>query len=124
MSKNINKKEVDDIIQNTLVNIKNIIDTNTIVGTPITMGMATIVPVTKVSVGVITGAGEISNKKNSALPFAGGSGSGFNLTPMGFVSIINDKVQFLPIDNSIVYSDIFAIARGFVNNISGDSNEK
>ena len=124
MSKNINKCEVDEIIQNTLTNLKKIIDTNTIVGEPITFGVTTIVPVSKVSVGVITGAGELNNKKCNTLPFAGGSGSGFNLTPMGFVSIVNDKVKFLPIDNSIVYSDLITFARGFINNISGDVNEK
>ena len=124
MSKKIINHNVDEIIQNTLNNIKKIIDTNTIVGEPIMLGATTIIPVSKVSVGIITGAGEMNNKRSCNLPFAGGSGSGFNLTPMGFVSVTNDKVKFLPIDNSIVYSDLITAARGFVNNFAGDVNEK
>ena len=124
MSKKIMKQNVDEIIQNTLSNIKKIIDTNTIVGEPIVLGVTTIIPVSKVSVGLITGAGEMYNKRASNLPFAGGSGSGFNLTPMGFISVTNDKVKFLPIDGSIVYSDLITAARGIVSNLAGEAHEK
>ena len=124
MSKKSNNQNIDSIIQNTINNIKNILDNNVMVGEPITIGSNTIIPVTKVSVGIITGAGEMNSKKSSVLPFAGGSGSGFNLTPMGFVAISESNIKFIPIDNSAIYSDIFNVMGGILNNILGESDAK
>ena len=123
MSKNINKSDIDNIIQNTINNLKKVIETNTIVGTPVVVGNITIIPISKVSIGIISGAGEMNNKKTTILPFAGGSGSGFNLTPMGFISIADNDVKFSPIDESVMYADVMNIAKGIVNNLMGDNNE-
>ena len=85
--------------------IKNIIDVDTVIGEQITTldGMK-IIPVTKVSVGFVAGGGEYSQnlpikKQKKDYPFAGGSGTGFSITPIGFLIEKNDIIKFISADN-------------------------
>ena len=101
------KKPVENVLEETLKNLKNIIDVNSIVGEPIVQGTTTIIPISKVSVGYVGGGGEYNNKKKKKYdinyPFAGGSGGGCNITPIGFLIIDKSKIQFIRAmgDNSI-----------------------
>ena len=95
------KNPVENVLEQTLKNLRSIIDVDCIVGEPIKYDGATIIPISKVSVGFVTGGGEINNKKCKKqfnYPFAGGSGGGCNLTPIGFLVVVKDKVSFLKVD--------------------------
>lgn len=105
---------IENIMHSTMEELKSIVDVNTIVGTPIIAGYENVLlPVSKVSLGFISGGGEYSNRTNSEknaikkageafdktderYPFAGTAIAGMSLTPMGFVSVNNGNVKVLP----------------------------
>ena len=91
---------IGQLMQTTLENIKDMVDVNTVIGEPIpTSGGATIIPVSKVSFGFLSGGGEYDAAKQPAnmnLPFAGGSGAGVSVQPVGFLVVGQDGVKVLP----------------------------
>ena len=67
----------------------------------------TIIPISKVSVGFVSGGGEYNDlnaKRNSAeFPMAGGTGGGFSVSPMGFFVVSKDKFKLIRADKSTAY---------------------
>lgn len=88
------------LMQTTLENIKDMVDVNTVVGEPIAAGNgATIIPISKVSFGFVAGGGEYDTPRQpgpESLPFAGGSGAGVSVQPVGFLVVGADGVKMLP----------------------------
>ena len=118
-------KDINSLITSTIECIKSTIDSNTIIGTPINVDNTTIIPITKVSIGFVTGGGEIGSKYNKpALPFAGASTSGFNLTPVGFISIVNNVIQYQSIVEESVDKKLIELIINSVNKIVGENDEK
>ena len=60
---------LSDMMTNTMSKIKDMIDVNTVVGSPITTpGGVTIIPVTKVSIGYGGGGSDFTTKKHAREP--------------------------------------------------------
>ena len=95
---------IDTMMQTTMEHIRSMVDVNTVVGTPVTgTGGSTIIPISKVSFGFIAGGGEYQaeERKNHALsadhfPFAGGTGAGVSVQPVGFLVVDEGSVKVLP----------------------------
>lgn len=108
---------IENIMKSAMEEIKAMVDVNTIVGAPILTGDETmILPVSKVSLGFLSGGGEYSTdsgkpvrKSGTALdneangdeagrryPFAGTAVAGMSLTPMAFLSVNAGCVKVLP----------------------------
>ncbi|MBQ7655338.1 MAG: GerW family sporulation protein [Clostridia bacterium] len=90
---------IGDLMQTTLENIKDMVDVNTVIGEPIPTGSgATIIPVSKVTFGFVAGGGEYGNNQlpEEDKPFAGGSGAGVSVQPVGFLVVQQDGVKVLP----------------------------
>ncbi len=91
-----NENKLQDIIKTSLENIKNIVDANTVIGSPISLDNGTtIVPISKVSVGFASGGVDYSGKQNGNNPqklqnFGGGGGTGISVSPVGFLVIGKD----------------------------------
>lgn len=125
------EEQVNDIIKNAMEKLKNLVETNTVVGSPIKLeNNITLVPVSKINVGFVAGGGEVKCNlkkiKSENYPFAGGSGSGFNITPIGFLSINGDKIDFIAVDKMSVFKEWGKISTAFVKKIveSGDDEKK
>jgi sporulation protein YtfJ len=95
---------IDSMMQKTMESIRSMVDVNTVVGAPVT-GCAgtTIIPISKVSFGFIAGGGEyaVSDGRvrvtpEDAMPFAGGTGAGVSVQPVGFLVVGKDGVKMLP----------------------------
>ena len=95
-----------EIIQSTLEQLKEIVDVNTVMGAPIeTTAGVTIIPVTKVSVGLATAGLDYFSKNlpeklqdPSVSSFAGGGGSGVSVQPVGFLVVKpNGSVELLSV---------------------------
>ena len=95
-----------EIIENTLSKLKEMVDVNTVMGTPIeTAAGVTIIPITKVSVGLATAGLDYFSKnlpeklqEKEASNFAGGGGSGVSVQPVGFLVIKqNGNVELLSV---------------------------
>ena len=108
---------IEQIMETTLENLKQMIDVNTIVGDSMVMADGTmIVPVSKVNLGFVSGGGEYPDKQKSGgksypeglegkdkLPFAGGAGAGVSINPMAFLVVSGGKVQLLPVEGCTPY---------------------
>ena len=82
---------ISEIIKTALENVRGIADTGTVTGTPISVaGGTTIIPISKISVGIASGGAEYSGKKQNAAAknkFGGGGGTGITVNPVGFLII-------------------------------------
>ncbi len=91
---------ISGLMQTTLDKIKEMVDVNTIIGSPITSPDGTIIiPVSKVSYGFASGGTDINSKKDNARPgFGGGSGAGVTINPVGFLTVCKGEVKFVAIE--------------------------
>jgi uncharacterized spore protein YtfJ len=90
---------IDKLIDATFLRLKDIIDANTIIGNTIQLSDQTyIIPISSVSVGLISGGGELPGKKN-AKSLNGVATTGFNITPIGFVTINNGMINYIMSNN-------------------------
>lgn len=94
---------IGDLMQTAMASIKDMVDVNTVIGEPVqTDGGTTVIPISKVSFGYVTAGGDISSQEKAAaksegdFPFAGGSGAGVSVQPVGFLVVNGDSVRMLP----------------------------
>lgn len=95
---------IDNMMQTTMENIRSMVDVNTVVGSPVAGARdTTIIPISKVSFGFLAGGGEYavedSRSRTAAtdmLPFAGGTGAGVSVQPVGFLVVGENTVKVLP----------------------------
>lgn len=97
MQSEIDYNRINKVIETTLKNITNLIDVNTVVGSPIKSNDGElIIPVSKVTVGLLVGGGEYGKisifKSDSNLPYSAGNGAIVSVKPCGF--LIKDKDNF------------------------------
>lgn len=86
-----NENKIPEIIRSSMENIRAMVDANTVVGDPIaTEAGTTIIPISKISVGIASGGVDYNPKKeNQPRPqnFGGGGGTGLTVAPAGFLVI-------------------------------------
>ena len=90
------EKSVNSLLGITMDKVKEMVDVDTVVGTPIVTEGITLIPVSKVTYGLAGGGSDLPNKQNAQL-FGGGSGAGITVTPIAFLSIQNGKINVLPL---------------------------
>lgn len=109
MSKKVNDDElkksqpIENLISNTIKEIKSMVDSDVVVGKEILVGESgkKILPISRVSVGFVAGGGEYSkNQEKGRYPYAGGSGAGFSVIPMGVLVVDKTGVDYLKISQS------------------------
>ncbi len=103
MKDNYNNK-IEEVMTSAMKNLKSLIDVDIVVGNTIFADGLSIIPLTKVTLGFVSGGGEYYSelkeiKKGSEYPFSGGSGGGLNLQPIGFLVIKNKQVELVKIDS-------------------------
>lgn len=96
----MNEHPLNDLMSSTMEKIRAMADTNTVVGRPIAAGEVTIIPVSRVSLGVGVGGSDFASKNqkpgaNNA--FGGGSGAGISMDPIAFLIVRGDNVRLLPV---------------------------
>ena len=86
-----------DIMGITLEKIKEMVDADTVVGKPITsQDGTTVIPISKISYGFASGGSDLPKKTVNVDAFAGGSGAGVSVQPLGFLVISsNGEVKLL-----------------------------
>ena len=80
----------------TMTKIKQLVDTNTIVGNPITTPDGiTVIPVSRVSFGFGSGGGDRNGAKGAG--YVGGNGGGVKINPIGFLVIKDGACRMINI---------------------------
>ncbi len=93
-------KNLPNMLENTIAKIREMVDANTVIGTPITTpDGVTIIPVSKISVGVGGGGSDFVSKNvnKQENPFGGGAGGGVKVSPVAFLVVKEGSVRVLPI---------------------------
>lgn len=128
---NNNEHPINDLMGVTMEKIREMVDVNTIVGTPITCADgATIIPISKVSYGFASGGSDLPAKVEKDL-FGGGSGAGISIQPVAFLVILNGEVKLMQLSidastpNALInlVPDVMEKISGFMSS-RNDKNSK
>ena len=97
MENNMEKKSpLNDLMRSAVEKVREMADTNAIVGQPITTpDGVTLIPISKVSLGFGCGGGDYGKVQPKS--FGGGSGAGVNIAPVAFLVIKDGVTRVLPV---------------------------
>ena len=90
---------IENLMTTTMENIRDMVDVNTVVGDAIaTSDGSTVIPVSRVAFGFVAGGGEYKCAKQAVETpaFAGGTGAGVSVQPVGFIVVSGGQVRLLP----------------------------
>ena len=99
------KHPIENIMTTTMENIRDMVDVNTVIGEAIVnQDGSTVIPISRVCFGFVAGGGEYRcpsqpkapEGEARRMPFAGGTGAGVTLQPMGFLVTSAKSVRLLP----------------------------
>lgn len=89
-------KDVNELLGVSMDRIREMVDVDTVVGTPITVGAVTLIPVSRVTYGFAGGGTDLPSKSERQL-FGGGSGAGISVTPIAFLVVNDGRVSVMPL---------------------------
>ena len=94
---NEKKSKVSDLMQSTIDKVHQLVDTNAIVGQPITTpDGVTLIPISRVNFGFGSGGGDYG-KSMKGENFGGGGGAGVKIDPVAFLTIKDGVTRVLPV---------------------------
>jgi len=120
---------IENIMQTAMAEIKDMVDVNTVIGDPIlSTDGATIIPVSKVSFGFVSGGGEYGGAAQSGdesvFPFAGGASSGISIQPVGFLVVDEESVQMLSVGGKSTFEQIAGSVPQLISELKQASSKK
>lgn len=102
---------LETIMESTIGRLRELVDTNTVIGKPVSVGDGTLViPVSRITLGFVSGGGEYGTKNpvnktsfsidnsNRAYPFAGTLTAGVGVRPVAFLCVQGERISVLPAD--------------------------
>ena len=90
----MSEKNLEGLLNVSLENIKGLVDSNSIIGSPITTpDGTTIIPVSKVSFGFASGGTDGTNVRYGA-----GAGAGVTITPVAFIVVNQGNVRMIYVE--------------------------
>lgn len=92
-------QNLPNMLDSTIQKIREMVNVNTVVGDPIVAGDVTIIPVSKISIGLGGGGSDFVSKhvNHQENPFGGGVGAGVKVTPVAFLIIKDGNVRMMPV---------------------------
>ena len=88
------ENKLQEVVQATLAQIRNMIDADTVMGSPVeTSSGTTLIPLSKVAVGYATGGLDFNDKNGSQgkpQNFGAGGGTGISVQPIGILCVSKD----------------------------------
>ncbi len=93
-------KNLPNMLDSTIAKIRELVNANSVIGEPIvTADGTTIIPVSKISIGLGGGGSDFVSKNvnRQENPFGGGVGAGVQVTPLAFLVVKDGSVRMLPV---------------------------
>lgn len=128
MQTGIENNKINKAIETAIKSLGTIIDVNTVVGKPIkTENGDYVVPISKVTVGVLAGGGEYGKvnifKKGSDLPYSAGNGAIVSVKPCGFLLKEGQNYKLLSIAEN-PYEKLIEKASDFISELKKVPNNE
>lgn len=122
------KHPIEALMTTAMQNIKEMVDVNTVVGDAVETNDGTvIIPVSQVATGFAAGGGEyeLTNaSKSSELPFAGGSGAGVSVKPVGFLVVRMNDVRLISVSGNPLAERLIDLAPQIMDKLEGIFQKK
>ena len=119
------ENKIDNLVNNAIKNLSDLVDVNSVIGDPIATTTGTVIPISKVTVGYLSGGGEYGEvkyfKKDENYPFSGGNGAVVSLKPMGFLIDNGKECRLITIAN-YGFEKLLSICEDAIHSISSKSN--
>ena len=109
---NTEQKPVERVLDTAFTKIRTIVDADTAIGKPLVLDDGTaIIPISRVTMGMLTGGGEYSDVtgKSCEFPFAGGSGMGASVVPIGFLIRNDEGFKLLRLTDKSVFDKALSL---------------
>ena len=93
-------QNLPNMLDNTIEKVREMVDVNSVVGDPIvTDDGVTIIPISKVSIGLGGGGSDFvsKNANKQENPFGGGMAAGVKITPVAFLVVKDGNIRMLPV---------------------------
>jgi len=121
----MSEKNLEGMINISLEKVKGMVDSNSIIGAPITTpDGTTIIPVSKVSVGFGCGGSDFPSTSPKDM-FGGGTGGGVTIQPVAFLVLKGESVRMIQIaDKNNVVERVANMVPDAIDTISGFINKK
>ena len=123
-----NEHPIERIMDNAFVRLKGLVSADTVIGNAvITADGTSIIPISRVTMGFLTGGGEysdVSRESYDEYPFAGGSGAGVSVSPVGFLISDGKSVKLVGVDDKSVYDKILSVIPDIVSSFIHKKNDK
>ena len=93
-------ERVEQVLNNAIDGLKKMIDVDSVVGNPINISEnTTVIPVSKVSMGFVSG-GSSFGKSPASDNFGGGAGGGIKISPVAFLVVNDGNVRLVIVSES------------------------
>lgn len=112
-----------DVLQTIVSELRQMARSESIVGTPVTIGERTVVPITKLSFGFGAGGAE-GTRADKGSGFGGGGGGGAMIEPVAFLIMDKDRVQLLTTHKHGVVEAVLEAAPDLISSIRNWSEKK
>jgi len=114
---------ISDLIKNLLKESQEMLDSKTVVGTPIQAGDYTVIPVSKIVFGFGGGGGESPDQKTGGS--GEGAGGGWSIEPVAFIVLGKDGAKLMTIgDKDSLSTKLMDLAPKVVDTIKDFVDQK
>ncbi|NLX87924.1 MAG: sporulation protein YtfJ [Syntrophomonadaceae bacterium] len=116
-----NSHPIEGLMKTAMQSIKEMVDVNTVVGDAVeTNDGSVIIPISQVACGFAAGGGEYETQggqQQNEKPFAGGSGAGVSVKPIGFLVVRSNDVRLLSTSGNHIAERALDLLPQFVDKI-------
>ncbi len=128
----MSEHSINGMMDVTLQRIRELVDSNTIIGEAIYMEDGTmILPISRITYGFVSGGSDMGPKTSKDM-FGGGTGAGVSVSPVAFLVINNGKVRLLQLadkNNSVdrvigIMPEMIDKIQGIVSDMPGNKKKK
>lgn len=116
-----NDHPIQGLMKTAMQSIKEMVDVNTVVGDAVETNDGTvIIPISQVACGFAAGGGEYELYEESQaqdLPFAGGSGAGVSVKPVGFLVVKMNEVRLMSVSGNPLAERVVDLAPQIMDKI-------
>lgn len=114
---------ISELLKLSVESITNVIDVDIIIGNPIKLDSATLIPISKIKCGFVSGGIDQKQLDLNKSPFGGGAGAHANITPIAFIVETNKEVKILHLEEGAhKFETIIDMAKDVVNKLNNQKS--